>query len=318
MMQQNGNFQCDPARRQLAARNNFLLGRTLLACCALVTTGLLVYRLTTVSGPAAGRPFTRAALKPIPLSDGKTQLQLIFQGNSTAVVTQSMSHKEADSNFFNFVSYLHYHCEDYIRLGNSFDGGWDMCVVGPYQPTRHHCLIYSFGISWDFSFDDAASIKLGCTIRAFDPSMTDTPDHRRGPNIWFYQVGIGGQDSDMDSRGWKLRTLDSLIRDCNDTTRTIDYLKMDIEDAEWETLINMGSTGVLDRVKQLALEIHVVAKTFYKYYSVLKQLEERGFRRWYWAMNFRGDNIYMDRNGARSYGYEMVYINTRYLDHPMR
>jgi len=43
-----------------------------------------------------------------------------------------------------YISHLHYHCEDYVRLGNSFDGGWDMCIVEPYRP-RPPCLIYSFG-----------------------------------------------------------------------------------------------------------------------------------------------------------------------------
>jgi hypothetical protein len=239
------------------------------------------------------------------------QLKLIFQSNSTVSLTEQMDVKQADTNFFNYVSYLHYHCEDYIRLGNSFDGGWDMCVVGPYQPTRP-CLIYSFGINNDFSFDDAASIKLGCTIRAFDPSMK-SKDHRRGPNIWFYQVGIGDKD-ETNSAGWKLRTLDSLIRDYDDTAKIIDYLKMDVEGSEWDSVANMCSTGVLDRVKQFGLEIHVGAKTFYKYYLILKQLEERGFRRWYWAMNFRASNIYVERPGvSRSCCYEMVYINTKYL-----
>jgi len=47
--------------------------------------------------------------------------------------------------------------------------------------------------------------------------MKDTPDHRRGPNIWFYQVGIGGKD-ETNSAGWKLRTLQTLIRENNDTS----------------------------------------------------------------------------------------------------
>jgi len=36
----------------------------------------------------------------------------------------------------------------------------------------------------------------------------------------------------------------------------IDYLKMDIEYSEWPALYDMISTGVMNNVRQLALEVH--------------------------------------------------------------
>lgn len=90
---------------------------------------------------------------------------------------------------------------------------------------------------------------------------------------------------------------------------------MDVEGAEWESLDNMLRLKVLSRVKQLGLEIHVQrnAAKLYQYWTVLHRLEEQGFRRWYWAMNFRGRNIYMVPKGSRSACYEMVYINVNFL-----
>ena len=43
-----------------------------------------------------------------------------------------------------YFSHLHFNCEDYIRLGLSGDGGWDVCLVEPYRFAKP-CLVYSFG-----------------------------------------------------------------------------------------------------------------------------------------------------------------------------
>src|SRR6218665_1585552 len=45
-----------------------------------------------------------------------------------------------------FVAELHIECTRHVRVGNITDGGWDMCIAGPYQPTSDgSCLVYSFG-----------------------------------------------------------------------------------------------------------------------------------------------------------------------------
>ena len=93
---------------------------------------------------------------------------------------------------------------------------------------------------------------------------------------------------------------------------------MDVEGAEWESMYSMLRSNVLTRVKQFGLEIHIglhkrSVANLYEYWTILDQLEEQGFRRWYWAMNYRGVNIYMETTGSRSHCYEMVYINVNYL-----
>jgi hypothetical protein len=44
----------------------------------------------------------------------------------------------------------------------------------------------------------------------------EVEDHRRGPNIWFYKTGIGGEDK-TDGNGWKLRTLQNLTAELGDS-----------------------------------------------------------------------------------------------------
>ena len=52
------------------------------------------------------------------------------------------------------------------------DGAYYLCkddVVWPFpSKTEAPCLVYSFGINWDFKFDDEMA-KLGCEVHAFDP-----------------------------------------------------------------------------------------------------------------------------------------------------
>ncbi len=43
-----------------------------------------------------------------------------------------------------FATLKDVYCKDSIRLGHEGDGGWDMCLTGPYHP-RNDCLVYSFG-----------------------------------------------------------------------------------------------------------------------------------------------------------------------------
>ncbi len=40
------------------------------------------------------------------------------------------------------------------------------------------CLVYSFGVSDDWSFEDTMG-NLGCRVRAFDPTI-DSPEKRYG------------------------------------------------------------------------------------------------------------------------------------------
>ena len=61
--------------------------------------------------------------------------------------------------------------------------------------------------------------------------------------------------------------------------KTIDYLKMDIEYSEWESLETIIKDGSLEKVKQLGIEIHkeLGKKTlitdkqqYYRFYNILK------------------------------------------------
>ena len=50
------------------------------------------------------------------------------------------------------------------------------------------CMVYSFGINDDWSFEDLMD-SSGCTVNAFDHTV-DFPS-RRGTNTHFYKLGLG-------------------------------------------------------------------------------------------------------------------------------
>ncbi len=42
------------------------------------------------------------------------------------------------------ITTTHIHCADKHRLGKIGDGGWDICISGPFKP-QNGCIVYSFG-----------------------------------------------------------------------------------------------------------------------------------------------------------------------------
>ena len=161
-------------------------------------------------------------------------------------------------------------CSKIVRLGNYGEGGWDICG-DDFQPNvmlrsslqndesldpriAHPCRVYSFGINDDPSFDkDLVRRWPSCTIYAFDPSIgRNTGDDFLGPNIKFYNIGLGGFNKHKG--GWHVMTLDSIMKMLNHDH--VNLVKMDIEGWEWETFLSWEKSGVYKKIGQLVGEIH--------------------------------------------------------------
>ena len=80
------------------------------------------------------------------------------------------------------------------------DGQYAVCLdpaVTPEQPGKiKSCLVYSFGINNNWSFDEAME-EYSCEVFSFDPSINKT-DHDLSKGIHFYDIGFG--DKDVDSK----------------------------------------------------------------------------------------------------------------------
>jgi hypothetical protein len=145
----------------------------------------------------------------------------------------------------------------------AIDGQKAVCLDRPHlAPSLGGCVVYSFGINNEWSFDETME-KYGCQVYAFDPSM-NVSDHHRSEWIHFYRIALDSVDSEVwnGRPGIKSRTLESIYKMLNSghgdgNDGIIDYLKIDVETAEWRVLPQIVESGMMDKVKQLSVEIHL-------------------------------------------------------------
>ena len=206
-----------------------------------------------------------------------------------------------------FLSSFHILCHQNLRLGKIRDGGWNVCHDPKYRP-KPPCIIYSFGIKNDFSFDDAASEIYGCNVYSFDPSM-NKENHQHSEKVWFYNVGIAGKDY-MNDRKWDLRTLASIMEMLGHKNKKIDILKMDVESSEWPLLKQVLNTNILDNVGQLYFEFHDGNKL--ERIQLLRKLYDRGFRIFWSHRNPFPVLVSPIDGGFTSRGFEVYFINTNF------
>ncbi|CAL1529137.1 unnamed protein product [Lymnaea stagnalis] len=165
----------------------------------------------------------------------------------------SMQWSEVSELYHKYLSANQIVCQNVERLGRVTDGGWDMCNDSQYSP-KGQCIVYSFGIADDFSFDNAVVEKFGCEVHSFDPSI-DMQTKKRGDKKFFYKLGIADSDRTLAS-GWSMSRFESIRASLKHMKRTINILKLDIEEWEWEVLPDLLASDHLKSVDQLLIELH--------------------------------------------------------------
>ncbi|KAI8777920.1 methyltransferase protein 24, partial [Biomphalaria glabrata] len=168
-------------------------------------------------------------------------------------VLRDMSWSELAELYHRYLGRNQVECKEVTRLGRVTDGGWDMCSDSPYKPASP-CIVYSFGIADDFSFDNAVVDQLGCTVYSFDPSINmDTK--QRGDKKYFYKMGLADSDRTL-SNGWSMSRLETIRASLKHTKKVLDILKMDVEEWEWEVLPDLLTSDQLKTTGQLLIELH--------------------------------------------------------------
>jgi hypothetical protein len=137
-------------------------------------------------------------------------------------------------------------CPDVIRLGRSGDGGKWICGTSWFRQFRDRrqdmprkCLIYSFGVSTDISFEMELQKLAGCEIHAFDPTVGKLPDVREWPpsraserpdGITLHKLALANASGSSSVFSFEM-TLQDIMHSLNHSY--IDVLKVDVEGAEW-------------------------------------------------------------------------------------
>lgn len=204
------------------------------------------------------------------------------------------------------------------RNPSGFDGQKAVCLLpASVAPPPRNCVVYSFGINNEWSFDDSMA-AYGCQVFSFDPSMK-AEDHDRGKSIHFFKIGISSENS-SNKKGWKLQTLDSIYEMLQPRhgPAVIDYLKMDIEYDEWAALPQILESGILDRVRQMAVEVHLPLddslSKLRERVKILKRIEDYGMIRFDSKLNpWYSGNFKLLSHLKLPRGYEIAWYNKKFL-----
>ena len=150
-------------------------------------------------------------------------------------------------------------CPNKVRAGDEEDGGWWIC----HGNKRPNCVVYSFGIRDNFSFDHYMVQHHQCEVHGFDPSpvglasqeqyeKSESTDSTTTGSAQYHSYGLGSTDGtfgpgkvpfrwpglgylqDSNTQPWKLKRLPTIMKELK--TITLSMLKVDVEGAEWDML----------------------------------------------------------------------------------
>lgn len=225
------------------------------------------------------------------------------------------------------LEYFHWSNASSCRLVNYFGGSVNLIALDgqkavcfdPELKPMWPCLVYSFGINKEWSFEDQMA-KYGCNIYAFDPSTNET-NHDRGKMIHFQHIGLSNiEESTID--GWNLYPLSNIYKSLSISAHPeltiIDYLKIDIESYEWKVIPQILESGMLNHIRQLSIEVHLTINTnttlsdLRSLVKILKSLEDYGMVRFDSKLNPVTERTIYPMIDTDDYScYEIAWYNHR-------
>lgn len=173
-------------------------------------------------------------------------------------------------------------CPDMIRVGHAGDGGKWICGlswIGKYanidnfgnvkaKVDKQKCIIYSFGVSIDISFEEEMLQRTHCDIFAFDPTVSKLPlPLLHSKEEWYAlqrkrliltKVALAEHSGSSEVFGLTENLYDIMHRLGHSY---IDVLKIDIEGSEWDLMKSLFPMHTHSKshkfpVGQLLIELH--------------------------------------------------------------
>lgn len=164
-------------------------------------------------------------------------------------------------NLYEFV-YPAFNCpHDVERIGRIGDGGKWICGMTRYEANKDRpCVVYSFGVNDDSSFENALLGRTNCEIWGYDYTVDAWGNQLHEsyrPRTHFLRVGISGVTN--ETRTPPFYSVKDLMR--QNGHEYIDIMKMDIEGSEFDALTALLAAyfdaDVELPVGQLLVEIHM-------------------------------------------------------------
>jgi hypothetical protein len=182
------------------------------------------------------------------------------------------------------------------RVGSPNDGGYLMCgnLLGGVESA------YSYGIGphddWGCEISQSFSVLVH-QYDCFDPGRPACPQGRPV----FHNECIGPRAERIESRDFD--TLTSQIRRNGDAGKTL-LVKIDVEGAELESLMSTPDR-VLDRIDQLAMEVHGADR---RYLDLIRKLK----RTFHLAhLHFNNQSCGVRWHPLPAWAYQVLFVNKR-------
>jgi hypothetical protein len=153
------------------------------------------------------------------------------------------------------------------RYGLGRDEGYLLCD----NLLKDVRVAYSYGIAGRDGLGCEISTKLKVPVHQYDCFDLTRPVCETG-NALFHEECVGGVTK-RDGAGRSFDTIENQIIKNNDAGKTL-LLKMDVEEAEWESLAST-SDEAFQNVDQIAIEFHSQNKLRYvEYIDLIKKLKK--------------------------------------------
>ncbi|RDW80013.1 hypothetical protein BP6252_04651 [Coleophoma cylindrospora] len=209
-----------------------------------------------------------------------------------------------------------YNCPHEIeRIGRMGDGGKWVCGMHRYE-TKKPCILYSFGIQNESSFEQEMLERTNCEIFGYDFSVSDFGKALKpefSDRAHFKQAGISGVSKPQNNPPF-YTIQDLMAQNGHDY---IDILKIDIEYAEFDALssLNAWANGNMEfPIGQMLIEIHLFQNqpitpiTFLDWWG---SLEARGLRPVWTEPNLLAVTIHLEDSQPRLAEYSLINIHDK-------
>jgi hypothetical protein len=232
------------------------------------------------------------------------------------------------ANLIDLKIFNPYKVKSLKRLGNSNDGGY---VIHTASLEHVDCLV-NYGVGYNVEFEKQFHKLTGMPVYAFDPTMKKVKyfanGFRRGEYINTLKQIIKLMlwlPKEKELKQYKINFIEEGLADKNsEDFKTYDYhlskynlhdkkvfLKIDIEDAEYDVLKNENFYKSFNNVVQLVIEFHYVSKRLSELAEIVNKLA-----RTHSLIHIHGNNI----GGTFSYHgktipevIEAVFLHNSYM-----
>jgi hypothetical protein len=185
------------------------------------------------------------------------------------------------------------------RYGSANDGGYLMCA----NLTDSVAAAYSYGIDQEDNWGCDVSRQLGVPIHQYD-CFTDQRPSCSGGRFIFHDECVGPRRERLD--GQPFDTVAAQIAANGDTGRQL-LVKVDIEGAEWESLLATPD-AVLDTFVQLPMELHLRGADEARFLELVKRLNQR-----FYLANLHFNNFACSTETAPlpATAFQVLWVNKR-------